>query len=306
VIEPAQELSDARSRRVVSWAGSKGEAAVVSEGEAVVPEDLDDVVEIDPTVAHSARMYDYLLGGSTNFEVDRATVDRATVAVGGIDNARASARANRAFLARAVRYLAGEAGVRQFLDIGTGIPGSDGRHADPQHVAPDARVVYVDNDPIVLAHAHTLLTTTPEGATAYIDGDLRDPEGVLAGAKETLDLSRPVAVVLGLVLHLVPDRDDPHGVVARLVDALPSGSYLAVSHVTSEALPREVGEMAGQLERAADGAFVTRDRGEIRRFFDGLEIIEPGLVPIERWRPDGAGAKPRWLSATYGGIGRKR
>jgi hypothetical protein len=277
----------------------------VSEGEAVEPGDLEDVIEIDPTVAHSARMYDYLLGGSANFEVDRAAVDRATAAVGGIDNARVSARANRAFLGRAVRYLAGEAGVRQFLDIGTGIPGSDGWQTDPQQVAPDARVVYVDNDPIVLAHAHTLQSSTPEGATAYIDGDLRDPEGILGGAKETLDLSRPVAVVLGLVLHLVPDRDDPHGVVARLVDALPPGSHLAISHVTSEVLPRQVGELAGRLERAAEGAFVTRDLGDIRRFFDGLEIIEPGVVPLEHWRPDGAEARPRWLSAAYGGIGRK-
>ncbi|MGH9233027.1 MAG: SAM-dependent methyltransferase [Acidimicrobiales bacterium] len=277
----------------------------MSEGEAVLPGDLEDVVEIGPTVAHSARMYDYLLGGSTNFEVDRAAVDRATAAVGGIDNARAAARANRAFLARAVRYLAGEAGVRQFLDIGTGIPGSDGWHADPQQIAADARVVYVDNDPIVLAHAHTLLTSTPEGAAAYVDGDLRDPETILGGVKETLDLSRPVAVVLGMVLHLVPDRDDPHGVVARLVDALPSGSYLAVSHVTSEVLPREVGELAGQLGRAAEGAFVTRDLGEVRRFFDGLQIIEPGVVPVEHWRPDAAEARPRWLSSAYGGIGRK-
>jgi hypothetical protein len=271
----------------------------------VVPEDLDDVVEIDPTMAHSARMYDYLLGGSTNFEVDRIAVDRATAAVGGIDNARASARANRAFLGRAVRFLAGEAGVRQFLDIGTGIPGSDGWQADPQQIVPEARVVYVDNDPIVLAHAHTLLTSTPEGAAAYIDGDLRDPEGILAGAKETLDLARPVAVLLGLVLHLVPDRDDPHGVVARLVEALPTGSYLAVSRVCSEVLPREVGELAGRLGRAAEGAFVTRDLGQIRRFFDGLDLVEPGVVPVEHWRPDGPEARPRWSSATYGGIGRK-
>jgi hypothetical protein len=285
--------------------GDGGEEPVVSEGEAVVPEDLEDVVEIDPTVAHSARMYDYLLGGSTNFEVDRAAVDRATAAVGGIDNARASARANRAFLSRAVRFLAGEAGVRQFLDIGTGIPGSDGWQADPQQIAPEARVVYVDNDPIVLAHAHTLLTSTPEGTAAYIDGDLRDPEGILGGAKQTLDLSRPVAVLLGLVLHLVADRDDPHGVVARLVDALPTGSYLAVSHVSSEVLPREVGELAGRLGRASEGAFVTRDLGQIRRFFDGLDIVEPGVVPVEHWRPDGPEARPRRPSATYGGVGRK-
>jgi hypothetical protein len=271
----------------------------------VDPRDLEDVVEIDATVAHSARMYDYLLGGSTNFEVDRAAVDRATAAVGGIDNARTAARANRAFLRRAVRYLAGEAGVRQFLDIGTGIPDSDGWHADPQQIASDARVVYVDNDPIVLAHAHKLLTSTAEGAAAYIDGDLRDPEGLLGRAKETLDLSHPVAVVLAAVLHLVPDRDDPHGVVARLIDALPAGSYLAVSHLTSEVLPREVGELAGHLERAAEGAFVTRDLGDIRRFFEGLEIIEPGVVPVEHWRPDEAQAKPRWLSSTYGGVGRK-
>ena len=277
----------------------------MSEGEVVDPRDLEDVVEIDATVAHSARMYDYLLGGSTNFEVDRAAVDRATAAVGGIDNARTAARANRAFLRRAVRYLAGEAGVRQFLDIGTGIPDSDGWHADPQQIASDARVVYVDNDPIVLAHAHKLLTSTAEGAAAYIDGDLRDPEGLLGRAKETLDLSHPVAVVLAAVLHLVPDRDDPHGVVARLIDALPAGSYLAVSHLTSEVLPREVGELAGHLERAAEGAFVTRDLGDIRRFFEGLEIIEPGVVPVEHWRPDEAQAKPRWLSSTYGGVGRK-
>jgi hypothetical protein len=277
----------------------------------VVPEDLDDVVEIDPTMAHSARMYDYLLGGSTNFEVDRLAVDRATAAVGGIDNARASARANRAFLGRAVRFLAGEAGVRQFLDIGTGIPGSDGWQADPQQIAPEARVVYVDNDPIVLAHARALLTSTPEGATAYIDADLRDPERILSHPDllRTIDLGQPVALMLVAILHFLPDPDQPYDVVRRLLEALPSGSYLAASHATYDHLPEQVAQesIAATRTGGAHNVISLRSRAEFAGFFAGLELVDPGIVSIAQWRAEREPLpRPSVVDVSmYGAVARK-
>jgi hypothetical protein len=252
-------------------------------------------------------MYDYLLGGATNFAVDREAVERASVAVGGIENARTDVRANRAFLARVVHYLAAEAGLRQFLDIGTGIPNGDGTDAIAQRVAPDSRIVYVDNDPIVLAHAHSLLRSTPEGATAYVHGDLRDPETILHKAAATLDFSRPIAVVLVAVLHLIGDADDPYGIVARVIDAVPDGSYLALSHLTPDIRPEAMAELARRLNDASKETFVMRNRPQVGRFLDGLEIIEPGVVQLDEWRPNQPQPVPSsgWVPSLYGALGRK-
>jgi S-adenosyl methyltransferase len=264
-------------------------------------------VEIDISVPHASRMYDYLLGGTDNFAVDREAVERASAAVGGIDNARADVRANRAFLGRAVRYLAGDAGIRQFLDIGTGIPNPDNVHGVAQATAPEARIVYVDNDPVVLAHAHTLLNSTPQGTTAYISCDLRNPDTILDRAAATLDLTQPVALILAAILHLISDRDHPHRIVERLVEALPSGSYLAISHLSADIQPEAMAEVARRLNQTARETFVMRTHAQITCFFDGLNLVEPGVVQIDHWRPP----KPKvttsgvWVPSLYAAVGRK-
>jgi S-adenosyl methyltransferase len=263
-------------------------------------------VHIDTTVPNAARVYDYLLGGSANFEVDRqAAESNNAVLPGGIATARAEVRANRDFLVRAVRYLAAEVGVRQFLDIGTGIPNDDHVHAVAQSIAPESRIVYVDYDPTVLAHADQLLRGT-EGTTAYVHGDLREPEAILERAAATLDLSRPVALVLVGILYLIGDDDDPHGIVRRLVDALPSGSHLVVSHMTQDINP-EMAELAKRLNETMKEPFVMRSHDEVARFFDGLELVEPGVVQVNEWRrPDSPPPSPDgWKTAYFVGVGRK-
>lgn len=298
-------------RAAISGGLGPGASAIGDGGAAndrVPPSDRDtNPVEIDATVAHAARMYDYLLGGTTNFAVDREAVERASLAVGGIENARADVRANRAFLGRVVHYLAAEAGLRQFLDLGTGIPHGDGTGAIARRVSPDSRIVYVDNDPVVLAHAHSLLCSTPAGATAYVHGDLRDPETILHKAAATLDFSRPIAVVLVAVLHLIGDEDDPYGIVARVTDAVPDGSYLAVSHLTPDIQPKAMAELARRLNDASKETFVMRNRGQVWRFLDGLEIIEPGVVQLDEWRPNQTQPVPSvgWVPSLYGALGRK-
>jgi hypothetical protein len=268
-------------------------------------------VNIDTTVAHMARIYDYLLGGTNNFAVDREVAERVTAALpGGIDGARTNIRANRDFLAWAVRWLAGEKDIRQFLDIGTGIPNADNVHAVAQQTAPDARVVYVDHDPVVLAHAHELLQSTDEGATAYVAGDIREPERVLAEAADTLDLGQPTAVMLLGILHYVAEDEDPYGIVTRLLDAVPSGSYLVVSHLAGDLFPEEMAELVqrhndGDNETAEEA--VLRSREEVERFLDGLDLIAPGVVPLHEWHPDGT--NPLGFGDTvipiYGAIARK-
>lgn len=264
---------------------------------------------VDLLVAHPARMYDYLLGGTTNFAADRAAVDNAAGAVGGIEVARATVRANRAFLVRAVRWLVAEAGVRQFLDIGTGIPTMQNVHEVAQEAAPEARVVYVDDDPIVLAHAHELLRSTPEGATAFLTGQLREPEDILRQARPTLDFGRPVALMLVAILHFLPDRDDPFGIVAGLLDALPAGSYLALSHLAADIQPDEMAELAKRYstDETVGAEFVWRLRGEVARFFAGLDLVEPGIVVVDDWRPDDATPdRPAgWVNPFWCGIGVK-
>jgi S-adenosyl methyltransferase len=263
-------------------------------------------VEIDPSVAHASRMYDYLLGGTDNFAADREAVEHAAAAVGGIDNARADVRANRAFLGRAVHYLAGDAGIRQFLDIGTGIPNPDNVHGLAQATAPESRIVYVDNDPVVLAHAHTLLNSTPQGSTAYISCDLRDPDTILDRAAATFDFTQPVAVILVAILHLISDRDQPHRIVERLVEALPSGSYLAMSHLSADIQPDAMAELARRLNQAARETFVMRTHAQVSCFFDGLDLVEPGVVQVDHWRPPKPSVTTSrgWVPSLYAAVGR--
>ena len=256
---------------------------------------------LDTSVPHIARVYDYWLGGKDNFAVDREAAKQVIAAYPGILR---DVRAQRAFLAHAVSYLAGVVGIQQFLDIGTGIPTADNTHEVAQDVAPGCRVVYVDNDPMVLAHARALLTgvTAP---TTYVDADLRDTGKVLAEAARLLDFSKPVAVMLISVLHLIPDEDDPHAIVARLMEAVPSGSWLALSHPARDVHPQQVTEAASRFNQLAPAKATLRTRAEILRFFDGLEPLEPGLVQVHQWRPGMAAPGHNREAAGYCGLARK-
>ena len=256
---------------------------------------------LDTSVPQIARVYDYWLGGKDNFAVDREAAEQVIAAYPGILR---DVRAQRAFLAHAVEYLAGVVGIGQFLDIGTGIPTADNTHEVAQDVAPGCRVVYVDNDPMVLAHARALLTgvTAP---TAYVDADLRDTGEVLAQAARLLDFSEPAAVMLISVLHLIPDEDDPHAIVTRLMEAVPSGSWLALSHPARDVHPQQVSEAASRFNQLAPAKATLRTRAEILRFFDGLELLEPGLVQVHQWRPGMAAPGHNREAAGYCGLARK-
>ncbi|HUB23031.1 MAG TPA: SAM-dependent methyltransferase [Streptosporangiaceae bacterium] len=256
---------------------------------------------MDTSVAHISRVYDYWLGGKDNFAVDRIAAEQVIAAFPDIIR---SARGNRAFLGRAVRYLVDEARVRQFLDIGTGLPAANNTHEVAQAAAPESRVVYVDNDPVVLSHAKALLASGPDGATAYVDADLRDPETILAAAAEVLDFSRPVAIMLVAILQHISDEDNPHQIVARLLAAVPSGSYLALSHPARDIEAAAMAEIADRMNETVAEKVTFRTQAEVLRFFDGLELVEPGLVPVPRWRPasDLEASSP---TVMWGGIGRK-
>ncbi len=261
--------------------------------------------EVDTSRPHSARMYDYFLGGKNHFAADRETADRVSEAMPGV---RTGARENRAFLGRGVRYLAEEAGIRQFLDIGTGLPTTNSVHEVAQAAAPSARVVYVDNDPLVLAHAQALLTSSPEGKTAYIHADLRNPAEILSSpaAQSVLDFSQPVALILVAVLHFLADADQPAKIVATLRDALPPGSYLLASHATAEHNP----EGAAKGGRAYQGGGVPiypRDSGRFADVaFAGMDLVPPGVVLVSEWRRTGVGPVPLPHEVnSYGGIARK-
>jgi SAM-dependent methyltransferase len=256
--------------------------------------------DFDTSVPHIARVYDYWLGGKDNFAADRELGERTLQAY---PNLVFSVRANRAFLARTVRFLAAEAGVRQFLDIGTGIPTASNTHEVAQRIAPESRIVYVDNDPIVLLHARALLRSAPEGACAYIEADLRNPDEILARAAETLDFSEPVALMLLTVLQFIADEEDPYALVARLMAALPPGSYLVLAHPTDDFNPSRGESIQRYNERVADQA-VLRGREETLRFFDGLELLEPGVVVGAKWRPDSEFEAARH-SSTWSGVARK-
>ena len=260
----------------------------------------EDHPSFDTSVAHVARVYDYWLGGKDNFAVDRAAGDQAIAAY---PNIVFSVRANRAFLARTVRFLASQAGIRQFLDIGTGIPSANNTHEVAQSVAPGTRVVYVDNDPTVLAHARALLTSGPAGVTDYIDADLRDTDVILEGAAATLDFSQPIAIMLMAIVHLIPDEDDPYGIVAKLVSAVPSGSYLAMSHIASDMTPA-ISDAGQRVSQFIHQQQTYRSHAEVLRFFDGLELVEPGLVRVPEWRPDSE-LEAKSPAVLWGGVGCK-
>jgi hypothetical protein len=260
--------------------------------------------DINTDVAHPARVYDYWLGGKDNFPADRALAEHIMEA---IPTMRTMAAANREFLSRAVRYLAEEAGIRQFLDIGTGIPTSPNVHEVAQAVTPDSRVVYVDNDPIVLAHARALLTSQEAGETSFIGADLRQPKSILdhPTLTSTLDLSRPVAVMLVAVLMYFRDTDNPNPfeMVATLLEAMPPGSYLAITHPTADFNPEAMGGAVAAAERSGV-TLVPRNQAETEEFFAGLDVVDPGVTPVLSWRPDKPPDDPR--SAYYwAGIARK-
>ena len=263
-------------------------------------------VDLQTGQPHPARVYDYLLGGKDNFAADRAAAEAGLRAN---PNSRIPPRENRAFLGRAVRYLAGEAGISQFLDIGTGIPTSPNVHEIAQGIEPRARIVYVDNDPIVLAQARALLTTGPEGRTAYIDADLRDIDAILGSAdlQRTLDLSKPVGLLLIAVMHFIPDEDDPWTLAARLLAALPSGSYLALSHLTGDFDPAAWAGVVAVYRRSGVTMQV-RPKPDVERFFAGLDPIDPGVVSLPQWHPDPSdvGRPPSDAAVSvYGGVARK-
>jgi hypothetical protein len=255
----------------------------------------------DTTVPHPARRYDYWLGGKDNFAADRESADAIAAAYPAV---RIAAIENRWFLHRVVRFLAQEAGIRQFLDIGTGIPTSPNVHEIAQAADPGARILYVDNDPIVLAHARALLASTPQGATAYIEADLRQPQDILSDRdlRGTLDLSRPVALMMIAVLHFILDDRDPYAIVARLVDAMPPGSYLALSHVTYDFLPPATIAALNAANAARNVEFRPRSRDEFTRFFEGLELVPPGIVSVAEWRAEDA-PQPRPSAETTGVYG---
>ncbi|MBQ0865423.1 SAM-dependent methyltransferase [Streptomyces smyrnaeus] len=257
--------------------------------------------QIDTTVPHSARIWNYLLGGKDHYAVDREAGDKVCeVFPGMVDITRHS----RAFIGRVVRHLAGEAGIRQFLDIGTGLPTVDNTHEIAQRVAPECRIVYVDNDPLVLAHAQALLTSTPEGATSYLHADVRDPARILAEAAETLDFGQPVGLMLMGVLGLVGDHDEARAVTRELLDALPPGSYLGFND-GSTTDPAYVEAIRRFNQRSGAVPYTPRTPEQMAAFFEGLELLEPGIVSIPHWRPEALpfGEPPE--VAAYGGVGRK-
>ena len=269
---------------------------------SVVPEEETAYTDIDTNVAHIARVYDYWLGGKDNFEPDREAGDEAITAYPQLVS---SVRANRAFLARTVRYLAGEAGIRQFLDVGTGIPTASNTHEVAQGIAPETRVVYADNDPMVLAHARALLRSAPEGRTAYLDADVRDPDAILGAAADVLDFGQPVAVMLVAILHFVSEDEDPAGIISRLMADLPPGSSLTISHVPSDMHATAMKAMGDRLNRLLAQRSTYRSREQVTRFFDGLELVPPGVVPIQEWRP-GTPEEASAAAAMWGGVAFKR
>jgi O-methyltransferase involved in polyketide biosynthesis len=237
--------------------------------------------KVDPTVPHTARIWNYWLGGKDHFAADRAVGDQVRALLPGIVT---SARADRAFLNRAVRYLVTDAGIRQFLDVGTGLPTANNTHEVAQALAPEARVVYTDNDPMVLAHARALLTSTPEGSTEYIDADARDTDTILRAAARTLDLTRPVGVMLLGILNFIGDDAEARGIIGRLMAAVPSGSYLAIAYPTKEFDPEASEEAARRWNETAKPPITLRSRQQMLDFFAGLELVEPGVVSCTRWR----------------------
>jgi len=254
----------------------------------------------DPGVAHPARVYNYWLGGKDHYEADRAAGDEVARCR---PHVVAGARANRAFLARAVRYLAGDCGIRQFLDIGTGLPTVDNTHEVAQQVAPESAVAYVDNDPLVLVHARALLTSGPKGRCGYIDADLRDPATIVAQASATLDFARPVGVLLLAILHFLVAADDPAGIVAALTRALAPGSYVAISHLTADLAPGQVSAAVEAYNTAVPTGIIPRNHAEVTALFGGLPLVPPGVVPLTEWRSTSV-TGPVACADLYAGVAR--
>ena len=257
--------------------------------------------EFDTAVAHIARVYDYWLGGVSHFEVDRRAAKMAARDFPGIIR---GVREQRAFLARAVRYLAAEQGIRQFLDIGTGIPSANNTHEVAQAAAPECRVVYVDNDPMVIANARALLRSD-KGRSTFVAADLRDTGTILAEAQRMLDFSQPVAVLLIGILQLIPDADDPYAIVRRLVAAVPSGSWLAIAQPTGDVKTSQIAKAAGRFNQRASTPVTLRTHAEVSRFFAGTDLIPPGVVQLHRWRPLPGGPESDEDIPAYCGLARK-
>ncbi|MFD5400507.1 SAM-dependent methyltransferase [Streptomyces griseorubiginosus] len=259
-----------------------------------------DAPRIDTSRPHPARVYDWWLGGKDNYPVDEELARRILAVDGTVVR---GARANRRFMQRAVRTVA-EAGIRQFLDIGTGIPTEPNLHQVAQEVAPSSRVVYADNDPIVLRHAQALLHSTPEGATNYVHADVREPDTILRLAAETLDFSQPTALSLVALTHYL--GDEAYGLLARYVDALAPGSFLILSQVTPDLSPQAIEKAAEQFRRSGT-PFFPRSLAEFSRFFDGLELLGPGVIPVSGWRPgpEDVAAQAEGIVPVYAGVARK-
>ncbi|CAL2068092.1 MULTISPECIES: SAM-dependent methyltransferase [Streptomyces] len=257
---------------------------------------------INTSQPHTARIWNYWLGGKDNYEVDRAAGDQIRQLHPGIGE---YARADRLFLGRAVRHLVEEAGIRQFLDVGTGLPTADNTHEVAQRIAPDSRIVYVDNDPLVLAHARALLTSTPEGRTDYLDEDLRNVDAILEHASKTLDFSEPVALILLGVVIFIGEDDEAYGLVRTLMDRLPAGSHLVLSHTVTHPSMPDVDEAVKFWNEHGTPKLTQRTPADVARFFDGFQLLEPGVVSCSRWRPEhDNGAEPEEV-AMFGGVARK-
>jgi len=255
--------------------------------------------QFDTSVAHPARVYGYWLGGKDHYEADRRAAEEV---IRLRPQVVAGARANRAFLARAVRYMAAERGIRQFLDTGTGLPAPANTHQVAQGTDPGCRVVYVDNDPLVLVYARALLTSTPPGSCDYLDADVRDTAAILSGAARTLDLAQPVGLLLLAILHFIPDSDDPARIVARLADALAPGSFIALSHLTADFAPAQVTAAATAYNAATPIPVHARSHAQISSLFAGLPLLAPGVVPVNEWRPAPGGFGPP--ADLYAGVAR--
>ncbi len=257
---------------------------------------------IDTRVAHSARVWNYWLGGKDNYKIDRMVAEELAGTFPGITDI---ARQVRLFLFRAIRYLVVEAGVRQFLDIGTGLPTANNTHEIAQGMVPQARIVYVDNDPLVLVHARALLTSRPEGVTDYVEADVRDPDRILREAARTLDFTQPIGLVMQGILGQLPDSDNPQAIVSRLLGALPSGSYLVINDGVNTDPAQVEAIRAYNQNPGSASSYHLRSPEQIARFFDGLELVEPGVVSTSRWRPESS----RWGEAVEvancSGVGRK-
>jgi SAM-dependent methyltransferase len=280
---------------------SEGSPPATDRGNGTAPRPHEAALDIDTSVAHVARVYDYWLGGKDNFAADRVAGDQAIQAYPDIVY---SVRANRAFLARTVRYLAAEAGIRQFLDIGTGIPTANNTHEVAQDAAPGSNVVYVDNDPVVLTHARALLVSGRHGNTSYIDADLRDTGRILAEAAVTLDFSRPVGIVLMAILQHIDEAEDPYAIVNSLLAAVPPGSYLAISHPAADIETEAMAQMAERLNKLMAEKVTFRTGPQVERFFEGLELVKPGMVRVQEWRP-ASEIEAKSPAALWGGVGRK-